>query len=110
MSWWKRLWGRTKKAPPAAPPAPPQSAAPGPEYWVDRLTERLARLHRLQELRAPRTIIDTEKQLVREAIALLPPAEALCVIRQWPSLVHHLDPKAARPAERLKKDPSAAPN
>jgi hypothetical protein len=88
----------------------PKTVAPGPDYWVDRLAERLARLHRLEELRAPRTIIDTEKQLVREAIALLPPAEALCVIRQWPSLVNHLDPKSSHRAAAPKKDPGAAPN
>ncbi len=110
MSWWKRLWGRTKKTPVETPPASQPAVAPGPDYWVDRLAERLARLHRLQELRAPRTVIDTEKQLVREAIALLPPAEALCVIRQWPSLVHHLDPKASPREAWSKKDPDAAPN
>ena len=49
-------------------------------YWIDKLTKRVARLHRLAELDAPTVIIDNEKRMVREAIAKLPPAQALSVL------------------------------
>jgi hypothetical protein len=76
-------------------------------YWIDKLTKRVARLHRLAELDAPTVIIDNEKRMVREAIAKLPPAQALSVLASWSELSTGLNPQAG---ERDEHDEDEKPN
>jgi hypothetical protein len=73
-------------------------------YWIDKLTKRVARLHRLEDLDAPTVIIDNEKRMIREAIARLPPAQALSVLTSWSELSTGMDP------QREKRDGDDKPN
>ncbi len=74
-------------------PRPPRTPRPklldqpkGTEFWMKKLAERYARLARLEELRAPQTIIEAEQRMIQKAIAQLSPADALAVMRVWPEL------------------------
>jgi len=73
-------------------------------YWIDKLTKRVARLHRLAELDAPTVIIDNEKRMVREAIAKLPPTQALSVLASWSELSSGLSPQGEKRKDRDEDD------
>jgi hypothetical protein len=103
--FWKDFWRRLSKKKPAAPPSGPlpspkvvdiEAEEPASvEYWVDRLTTRLARLQRFRELDAPATFIEAELRLVDKAIARLGPGRTLSVMREWRELQRVIDPEAA---------------
>ncbi len=80
-STWER-WPR----PPRRPRPKLLDQPTGKEFWMKKLAERYARLARLEEVRAPRTILEAEQQLIQKAIAELSPADALAVMRVWPEL------------------------
>src|SRR5271154_6493049 len=99
--FWKTLWRKLSKDK-SAPPSPraPSRTHSGTlkevdveadetttvEYWVKKLTMRLARLHRFRELDAPSIIIEAELELVDQAIQRVGPKRALSVMRQWREL------------------------
>ncbi len=68
--------------------------AQDPPFWVDKLSQRVARCRRLQELRAPQVIIDNERRMIRDAIAQLAPEQALSVLQSWEELSERLAPEA----------------
>lgn len=89
------------------PPRPRRQQPPkptDPAFWMRKLSERLARLARFLELKAPEIIIEQERRLIRKAIAELSPGDALAVMRAWPHLSSHLDGK------RRKAPPVDKPN
>src|SRR5271155_12937 len=98
--FWKDFWTRLSKKKPAPPPSRPRSRPKvadieeeptSVEYWVDRLTTRLARLQRFRELDAPATFIEAELRLVDKAIARLGPGRTLSIMREWRDLQRVID-------------------
>jgi hypothetical protein len=86
---WEEREGRAGRAARKARPAKQAD----PTYWMHRLTDRLARLKRLEELDAPHIIIEKEKELVRAAIAELEPSQALSVMQSLPGMAAQFDPE-----------------
>ena len=96
--FWKSVWRKlsSKKDPPAAALAPKIDETASVEYWVDRLTTRMARLQRFRERDAPALCIEAELHMIDQAVAHLGPERALSVMRQWRELQRVIDPEAAK--------------
>jgi hypothetical protein len=100
------IWRKKPKNEPPALPPPEEPADDGeevprdPRYWMERLAKRAARLQRLQEIKAPQKIIDQERRLIGEAIAMLPPRDALAVLQRSTDLARHLDRSEGAGPER----------
>jgi hypothetical protein len=118
--FWKTLWRKLSKER-SAPPSPRATSRTHSrtllevevepdetstvEYWVKKLTMRLARLHRFRELDAPSIIIEAELELVDQAIQRVGPKRALSVMRQWRELHRVVDPETAaqHPSTRARR-------
>ena len=103
---WERLFGVDDRGPGARWerwPRPPRKPRPkvfdeprDSAFWMRRLAKYYARLARLQEMQAPETIIENERRMIRETIALLSPADALAVMRSWKELASEHVKKARK--------------
>jgi hypothetical protein len=118
--FWRTLWRKLSKERSALPSLPAPSRTHSEtlmeadvaadetttvEYWVKKLTMRLARLHRFRELDAPGVIIEAELELVDQAIQRVGAKRALSVMRQWRELHRVVDPETAaqHPSTRARR-------
>jgi hypothetical protein len=111
----KNLWRKLskKKSPTRRPHTLPVKETQEPtsvEYWVARLTARLARMQRFRELDAPATIVAAEQRLIDQAIARLGPGRALSIMREWRELQRVIDPEAASKRPTTERRRYAEPN
>ncbi len=113
--FWKNLWRKLSETKSASrrPRNQPVEEAQEPtsvEYWVARLTARLARMQRFRELDAPATIVAAEQRLIDQAIARLGPGRALSIMREWRELQRVIDPEAASKRPSAERRRYAEPN
>jgi hypothetical protein len=70
----------------------PDEGEPGRTFWMLRLSERLARRASIAKgLPVRKILLEHEDALIRDAIAKLPPADALAVLRASPQLAKRLE-------------------
>jgi hypothetical protein len=113
--FWNNLWRKLSKKKTATrrPRNLPAEEAQEPtsiEYWVARLTARLARMQRFRELDAPATIVAAEHRLIDQAVARLGPGRALSIMREWRELQRVIDPEAASKRPTTESRRYAEPN
>jgi hypothetical protein len=103
------FWPKKPKALPPPLPTPHDASEDeadvprDPQYWIERLAKRAARLQRLVEIKAPKNIIEQEHRLIADAIAKLSPEDALAAIQRSKEIARHLD-RSADPGPHPEAD------
>lgn len=67
----------------------------GAEYWRERASKSLSTLITLTDVKAPPSVIEQTREMVRQRMAKLEPGDAAAVLRAWPRAARLLEKEEA---------------